>query len=184
MPDIIAGPGIAGKNCPYCQTPLKPSDVAHVCDSCRIPHHRECWQQNGGCTTFGCRELAGVRSSQPTPQGQIYQPPPPPQYVQPPAQTYPGGQPYPPAPYGGYSPAQQVKDYLTEAILVTLFCCLPFGIVAIVYASQARSKKSIGDYAGAVQAANSAKLWMNIGLAGVVIYIVLMVLIALGSGGY
>jgi hypothetical protein len=23
-----------------------------------VPHHKECWAENGGCTTFGCRETA------------------------------------------------------------------------------------------------------------------------------
>ena len=26
-----------------------------VCPECGIPHHAECWEENGGCTTFGCR---------------------------------------------------------------------------------------------------------------------------------
>jgi len=43
-----------GKNCPYCQTPIKPVDDVVVCTVCEQPHHRECWIENGGCTTFGC----------------------------------------------------------------------------------------------------------------------------------
>ncbi|MGI6294809.1 MAG: RING finger protein [Armatimonadota bacterium] len=54
MADQIAGPGITGKTCPYCQTPIKPNEQVFVCDRCNIPHHLECWQTNGGCTTFGC----------------------------------------------------------------------------------------------------------------------------------
>lgn len=49
-----AGPGLAGKNCPYCQAPIKPGVMVHSCETCGIPHHAECWQHNGGCTTFGC----------------------------------------------------------------------------------------------------------------------------------
>ena len=26
------------------------------CPACKVPHHQECWEENGGCTTFGCRE--------------------------------------------------------------------------------------------------------------------------------
>src|SRR5438128_1439779 len=33
-----------------------------------------------------------------------------------------------------------VPNYLVQSILCTLFCCLPFGIVAIVYAAQVNSK--------------------------------------------
>ncbi len=84
------------------------------------------------------------------------------QYQQPPQQT----------PY--------VPNYLVQAILVTLFCCLPFGIVAIVFAAQVNGKLAAGDYEGAVYASNQAKLWcwvaFGIGLVGGLLYMALMVL--------
>lgn len=44
-----------GNNCPYCQTPIKPGVPVMVCPNCGIPHHSECWCDNGSkCTTFGC----------------------------------------------------------------------------------------------------------------------------------
>jgi len=46
-----------GKTCPYCQFPIKQDSQVVVCAECRIPHHRECWQENGGCTTFGHQGL-------------------------------------------------------------------------------------------------------------------------------
>ena len=48
---------------------------------------------------------------------------------------------------------------LVWAILSTLCCCLPFGIVAIVYAAQVDGKYAAGDYQGAVDSANKAKTW-------------------------
>jgi len=42
-----------GKTCPYCQFPLKQDSEAVQCPACKGPHHRECWAENGGCTTFG-----------------------------------------------------------------------------------------------------------------------------------
>ena len=70
-----------------------------------------------------------------------------------------------------------VKNYLVEAILVTLFCCQPFGIVAIVYAAQVDGKLSGGDYAVARQAAEKAKNWclasMLCGLAAILAGIVI-----------
>lgn len=27
-----------------------------ICGMCRMPHHLACWQENQGCTTFGCTE--------------------------------------------------------------------------------------------------------------------------------
>ena len=28
------------------------------CRACQVPHHRDCWEENGGCTTFGCQETS------------------------------------------------------------------------------------------------------------------------------
>jgi hypothetical protein len=54
---------------------------------------------------------------------------------------------------------QYVPNYLAQAILVTLFCCLPFGIVSIVYAAQVNGKLQAGDVQGAISSSNSAKMW-------------------------
>ena len=65
--------------------------------------------------------------------------------------------------------------YLVWAILVTLFCFLPTGIVAIVYASQVTSKLQAGDVAGATDASNKAKMWTIISaVAGIVLAIALV----------
>ena len=61
---------------------------------------------------------------------------------------------------------KQPKNYLIESILVTIFCCQPFGIVGIVYASQVNSKFSAGNYEGAITASKSAKKWMTWGIVG------------------
>lgn len=57
------------------------------------------------------------------------------------------------------TPTAQVPNYLVWSILSTLCCCLPFGIVAIVYSVQVDSKLRIGDYTGAVESSNKAKQW-------------------------
>lgn len=43
-----------GKTCPYCKTEFKEGDDIVVCSSCDMPHHKGCWVENQGCTTFGC----------------------------------------------------------------------------------------------------------------------------------
>ena len=43
-----------GKICPYCKTRLQQGDDIIVCSECNMPHHKECWIENEGCTTFGC----------------------------------------------------------------------------------------------------------------------------------
>lgn len=67
-------------------------------------------------------------------------------------------------PYGhGQSPIPKPDSYLGPAILVTMFCFLPFGIVGIVYACQVDSKWAVGDWAGAEMSAKSAQTWTKIG---------------------
>lgn len=43
-----------GKICPYCKTAFTEDDDVVVCSACDMPHHKECWVENQGCTTFGC----------------------------------------------------------------------------------------------------------------------------------
>lgn len=45
-----------GKVCPFCKTEIKEGDSVKVCPACGIPHHESCWEENHGCTTFGCSE--------------------------------------------------------------------------------------------------------------------------------
>jgi hypothetical protein len=72
------------------------------------------------------------------------------------------------------------KNWLVESILVTIFCCLPFGIAGIVFASQVNSKYQTGDFAGALQASKEAGKWTKIGfwigLAGIAVYIIVILL--------
>ena len=49
-----------GKICPYCKTALDDSETIVVCDTCDMPHHLTCWQENQGCTTFGCTGAIGA----------------------------------------------------------------------------------------------------------------------------
>ena len=52
-----------------------------------------------------------------------------------------------------------VDNYMVWAVLVTLFCFLPTGIAAIVFASQVSTKLAAGDYAGAMESSRKAKMW-------------------------
>ncbi|EPQ71217.1 CD225/dispanin family protein [Mycobacterium marinum] len=98
---------------------------------------------------------------------------------------------YPPGPYGGSPewqgqqpgwqppqpgwPAQQPgyapepDNYLIWAILTTLFCCLPLGIVSIVYYSKVSGLWAQGRYAEAQAASASAKKWAIISAIGGVV---------------
>jgi len=238
--------------CPYCRDEIK-AGAQYACPACQTPHHRECWDQNGGCTVWGCAQApgdgekitigaeghaageAGLARSGSAP------PPPPPPGARTGAQYHidrSGNRmgPYsleearhffaqglllpsdlawtegmtdwlpltevlssgrrvppllPPAPsqvvagpvgIAGVGPGNRPKTYMLEAILVTLFCCLPFGIPAIVFASQVDSKYNAGDYQGAQNASNSAKTWYHVSLiVGFIVIVIWIIAAAAGS---
>lgn len=54
-----------GKICPYCKTEFKENDDIVVCSICDMPHHKDCWIENQGCTTFGC--LGTIKASDGSP---------------------------------------------------------------------------------------------------------------------
>lgn len=49
-------------NCPYCQTNIKENADKIVCSACHTPHHKECWEENKGCTTYGCANNPNTRA--------------------------------------------------------------------------------------------------------------------------
>ena len=80
--------------------------------------------------------------------------------------------------------AQPIQTYLVPAILVTLFCFLPTGIAAIVYATQVSSKRDAGDYIGAARASKQGRMWTIVSLAvGVAVLAIVVIAAAAGSGG-
>ncbi len=57
-----------------------------------------------------------------------------------------------------------VPNHLVWAILATIFCCLPTGVVSIVYAAQVNGLVAAGDFARARQASENAKTWAWVSL--------------------
>ena len=79
--------------------------------------------------------------------------------------------------------AAQIPNHLVWAILATLFCCLPGGIVSIVYAAQVNSKIAAGDLAGARDSSDKAKKWAMWSAIAFVIVAVLYVVLVMAMGG-
>lgn len=81
--------------------------------------------------------------------------------------------------------AARPKNWLVESILVTIFCCLPFGIVGIVNAANVNSRFDVGDVVGAERASKEAGKWTKIGffigLAGVVLYIIFILMFGMAA---
>ena len=142
-------------NCPNCGT--SNLDNASICVNCGRP-------------------LSGTGMPPP--------PPPPPQqasYTPPPPQ---GSSYTPPPPGSSFGqqpgiPGQPIQNYLWQSIVVTLCCCLPFGIVAIIFAAQVNDKLRRGDVAGAMHASKQAKMW---GLIGAGIGVLVMLIYGLFGG--
>jgi uncharacterized membrane protein YvbJ len=92
----------------------------------------------------------------------------------------PTGQMPPAVNYAAANQSGSVPTYLVQSILVTLFCCMPFGVVSIVFAAQVNGKLAAGDYQGAVSASNSAKTWSTVaflcGLAAVILWLIMAAL--------
>lgn len=66
---------------------------------------------------------------------------------------------------------------LVWAILCTVLCCLPLGIVSIIKATKVNELWAQGDVAGAHKAASDAKKWAIWGaVSGPIIYIIFMVI--------
>ncbi len=79
--------------------------------------------------------------------------------------------------------APQVSNNLVWAILSTLFCCLPLGIVSIVFAAQVNTKLAVGDIAGARESADKAKKWAIYSVIGWVVLVVLYLIFIFALGG-
>jgi hypothetical protein len=69
---------------------------------------------------------------------------------------------------------------LIPAIL-SLFCCWPLAIVAIIFAAQVNGKVAAGDIAGAMDASKKAKMFSFIAIGiGLVVGVIYMLITILG----
>ena len=69
------------------------------------------------------------------------------------------------------------KTWMAESILDTVYCCLPFGIAGIVFASKVSSLYAAGNYEAALQASKDAGKWTKIGFIVGLVVIVLYLLV-------
>lgn len=83
------------------------------------------------------------------------------------------------------SPASDNSDkmpstYLVWAVIMTVICCLPAGIVAIIFSCQVSSKFYAGDFNGALKASERAQIWIIVsfvlGVMSNTLYLPLMML--------
>lgn len=174
------------------------SDFAKVCPLCNVSLQSQFEPQVQQVQQPPQMQAQQYTYQQPTvpppppPMQQSYQtpPPPPPPHTgfqapppPPPQPGQPGFQVPPPpqmggAPYGSYVPPS-TNTWLIVNIMVTVLCCMLFGIIGIIFSVQANNCMARGDLYGAEKANNTAKImaFLGIGLGFVfsVIYIILVV---------
>ena len=75
-----------------------------------------------------------------------------------------------PPPAGG---SATVPNYLVPAI-ISIFCCWPLAIPAIIFATQVNGKVAAGDVAGAQDASKKAKMFSFIAIGlGILCYVII-----------
>jgi hypothetical protein len=64
--------------------------------------------------------------------------------------------------------------------IISIFCCWPLAIPAIIFATQVNGKVAAGDIAGAQEASKKAKMFsfiaIGLGLVGILIYVIMLIL--------
>lgn len=78
---------------------------------------------------------------------------------------------------------QKPDNNLVWAILSTVMCCLPLGIVAIIKASSVDELWNSGKYDEAYQAAADARKWSLIGAGIAAVFIVIYVVVIVFAVG-
>ncbi len=77
---------------------------------------------------------------------------------------------------------QQIPNYLWQSIVATVLCCMPFGVVGIVYAAKVDGLVARGDIAGAQAASKAAKTWTNVAVGiGLLFAVIWVVFAAIGA---
>lgn len=67
-PSVAASAGATGQTCTICQTTIESGEPTHECAECHLHYHAACWQENGGCATYGCPSAPKtVKPAEPTP---------------------------------------------------------------------------------------------------------------------
>ncbi|MCM1300360.1 MAG: CD225/dispanin family protein [Alistipes senegalensis] len=77
-------------------------------------------------------------------------------------------------------PRKKPENCLVWAILSTVLCCLPFGIVSIVYASKVDSEWMVGHFDEAEDAAKKARTWAIVSAASALFFWVIYIVVIVG----
>lgn len=73
------------------------------------------------------------------------------------------------------------SNHLVWAIIATICCCIPTGVIAIIYASKVSPAYMRGDYNAALNASSKAELWVIISFVAGLIWAPFSMLFSLFS---
>jgi hypothetical protein len=87
-------------------------------------------------------------------------------------------------------PASDIPNHLplsiVSAVMTLCCCCIPLGIIPVIFSTQVNTKIANGDFVGAKRDSDNAKLWawIFIGVAIVIFFIqILLRIVAVGMSG-
>ena len=148
----------------------------------------ECSGENSQCEFCGYQFSA---SAETIPPDEVVVPPPVPDFAPPPIPaSFESDNPYAASDSSSYGPPQILPAYavpnhlalsISAAVLTLCFCCIPFGIVPVIFSTQVNSKLAAGDYAGAQSASETAKLWSWICIGVALVVFAFSTLVNLGT---
>ena len=75
----------------------------------------------------------------------------------------------------------KIPDHFLLGILATLFCCLPFRLLSIYYATKVDASLARGNLPAALEASKSAKGWIFISFfSSLAIYLIMAIVLVFG----
>lgn len=148
----------------------------------------ECSGETSQCEFCGYQFSANAETISPD---EVVLPPPVPDFAPPPIPaSFESDNPYAASDSSSYGPPQVLSAYevpnhlalsISAAVLTLCFCCIPFGVVPVIFSMQVNSKLAAGDYSDAQSASNNAKLWSWICIGIALAIFVFSVLVNLGT---
>jgi hypothetical protein len=85
--------------------------------------------------------------------------------------------PPPPPGMGAAPPNNNLAIAIVAMVTSVVFCCLPHGLISLLFATQVNQRAAAGDMTGALNAARQAKVWGLISIALAVIWFVIAIVL-------
>lgn len=83
----------------------------------------------------------------------------------------------PPPPPATPPPNNNLVLAIIATVISVMFCCIPHGVVSLIFATQVNKKASAGDMQGALNSARQAKVWAFVSIALAVIGLVIAIIL-------